>query len=101
MSVEQYERKMGRYQDTLNKTQQQQKLLQEKLDRKNIADTRFGEARRSLFATAATASVVARPFISAAQTAMKFEFAMSKVGAIANATGPELTLLTQTARSLG
>ncbi|WP_418811346.1 phage tail tape measure protein [Phascolarctobacterium faecium] len=71
------------------------------MDRKNIADTRFGEARRSLFATAATASVVARPFISAAQTAMKFEFAMSKVGAIANATGPELTLLTQTARSLG
>ncbi|WP_418599183.1 phage tail tape measure protein [Phascolarctobacterium faecium] len=39
--------------------------------------------------------------MSAAQTAMKFEFTLSKVGAIANATGPELSLLTQTARSLG
>ena len=34
MSVEQYERKMGRYQDTLNKTQQQQKLLQDRLNKK-------------------------------------------------------------------
>ena len=34
MSVEQYERKMGRYHDTLNKTQQQQKLLQDRLNKK-------------------------------------------------------------------
>lgn len=101
MSVEQYDRKMGKYQTTLAKTQQQQKQLQDKLNKKNAADIRFGEARKSLFNTAATASIVAQPFISAVQTAMKFEFAMSKVGAIANATGPELSLLTQTARSLG
>lgn len=101
MSVEQYERKMGRYQDTLNKTQQQQKLLQDRLNKKNIANSQFVERRQSFLTTAAAIGTIAQPFISAAQTAMKFEFAMSKVGAIANATGPELSLLTQTARSLG
>lgn len=101
ISVEQYERKMGKLQTTLTKTQQQQKLLQDKLSQKQLADAKFGEARKGLFTTAATVGFMAQPFITAAQTAMKFEFAMSKVGAIANATGPELTLLTQTARTLG
>ena len=63
MSVEQYERKMGRYQDTLNKTQQQQKLLQDRLNKKNIANSQFVERRQSFLTTAAAIGTIAQPFI--------------------------------------
>lgn len=65
------------------------------------AGTRLSNAWSNVTGAAATAGMMAAPFIGAIETAANFEAAMSKVQAITRASGDDMQKLTADARMLG
>ncbi len=101
MSIELYDKNMQKLQNRLSSTRVEYNKLKSALAAKTTSGMQFGEAKKNFISSALTISMVAQPFVGAAKTAMAFEAAMSKVGAITKATNSDMALLTKTARELG
>lgn len=101
MSVQLYDKNIAVLQERMEAAQREHTKLTTALSAKRMADNQFSAARGNFFGTVAQINMLKSPLMSVAQTAMDFEAAMSKVGAITNATGADMAALTKEARALG
>jgi phage-related tail protein len=81
----------------VNSELERQRRMQASLRAQDANTARRGELRGQLFDAVALGATLAAPV----RVAMEFEQSMAKVGAVARASGEELTRLTATARQLG
>jgi TP901 family phage tail tape measure protein len=81
----------------VNSELERQRRMQASLRAQDANTARRGELRGQLFDAVALGATLAAPV----RVAMEFEQSMARVGAVARASGEELTRLTATARQLG
>lgn len=101
MSADEYRGHLARLRQEMEQTQNAAKRMQAAQAGKAAASANVSAAWAGLQTTAATAGMMAAPFIGAIETAANFEQAMSKVQAITRSDSDAMERLTQNARMLG
>ena len=101
MSAEEYRGHLQRLRNEMQQTQNAARRLEAAQAGKMAAKANLTNAFAGAQATAATAGMLAAPFIGAIETAANFEQAMSKVQAITRSDSTAMKQLTDNARMLG